>query len=236
VVPTFEQRLFSTQAMLTSAGGKPTLTDWRGLREIVQCDPSLYMASDSGTGRIGTIKAFRDPAYFRDPRDDREFLFFAGSRANAGSDFNGVIGAIVAKPGGEPAWKLLPPIIDATAVNNELERPHVVPHDGLYYLFWSTQRHVFAPALSAPTGLYGMVAPSLEAGWRPLNGTGLIFANPQQAPRQAYSWFVLPDLSVISFIDDWGRGCDAVGVRRFGGTFAPLLHLRLSGETAALRG
>jgi len=234
-VPTFEQRLFSAQATLIGRGDRPTFANWRGLREIVQRDPSFYMASDGGTGKIGTIKAFRDPAYFRDHRDGREFLFFAGSRADAGSDFNGVIGAIVATSGGDAAWRLLPPIIDATGVNNELERPHVIRHGGLYYLFWSSQRHVFAPALAAPTGLYGMVAPSLDGGWRPLNGTGLVFANPAEAPRQAYSWFVLPDLSVISFIDDWGRGADAAGARRFGGTFAPLLHLRLAGETAGLR-
>ena len=37
----------------------------------------------------------------------------------------------------------------------------------------------------------------------PLNGTGLVFANPDTAPKQAYSWLVLPDLQVTSFIDAW---------------------------------
>jgi levansucrase len=232
---TFEQRLFSAQATLSGDGEGWAFADWRDLREIVARDPALYMGGDEGTGKIGTIKAFRDPAYFRDPADGRRFLFLAGSRAATTAEFNGVIGAIEALPAGEPDWQLQPPLIDATDVNNELERPHVVHHHGLYYLFWSTQSHVFAPPYaSAPTGLYGMVAPSLSGPWAPLNGTGLVFGNPEAAPRQAYSWLVLPDLSVISFVDDWGRERHAEGKRRFGATFAPTLHLRLSGAEAML--
>ncbi|WP_306286219.1 glycoside hydrolase family 68 protein [Sphingomonas sp. Ant20] len=95
-----------------------------------------------------------------------------------------------------------------------------------------TQRHVFDPAgPTGPTGLYGMVSDSLFGEWKPLNGTGLIVANPEEAPAQAYSWFVFPDLSVTSFVDDWGTD----GVRRFGGTFAPFLHLRLDGDKAYVR-
>jgi levansucrase len=128
-----------------------------------------------------------------------------------------VIGAIEANASGEAVWSLRAPLIDATDMNNELERPHVVVHNGFYYMFWSTQQHVFAPSCAAsPTGLYGMVAASLSGEWRPLNGTGLVVANPHAAPRQAYSWLVLPALSVISFIDDWGRGRPADAPRRFG--------------------
>jgi len=232
---TFEQRLFSAEATLEVAGKSRAFVDWRNLREIVERDPGHYMASDAGMGTVGTIKAFRDPAYFRDPADERRYLFFAGSRAAPAGEYNGVIGAITAGPDGEAEWRLLPPLIDATDVNNELERPHVVLHQSLYYLFWSTQSHVFAPEHTfAPTGLYGMVASSLNGEWRPLNGTGLVFANPEAAPRQAYSWLVLPDLSVISFVDDWGRGRDAVGQRRFGATFAPELRLTLSGADTGL--
>lgn len=233
----FEQRLFRAHARLVIEDDTPALRDWRDLAEIVVRDPRYYMASDAGTGAIGTIKAFRDPAYFRDPADGRRALFFAGSRAEATGEFNGVIGRIDADRDGAPHWQLQPPIVDATDVNNELERPHVVAHGGRYYLFWSTQRHVFAPACAhAPTGLYGMVAESLDGDWTPLNGSGLVFANPADAPRQAYSWLVLPDLSVISFIDDWGRGADDAGARRFGATFAPVLHLTLDGARATLAG
>lgn len=234
-VLTFEQRLFSARATLERAGEHLTFAGWRDLREIAARDPEHYMASDGGVGVIGTIKAFRDPAYFHDPRGGGHYLFFAGSAAGAGSAFNGVIGAAVSATGEGSDWRLTPPLIDATGVNNELERPHVIMAGGLYYMFWSTQTHVFAPDLRhAPTGLYGMVSRSLDGGWRPLNGSGLVFANPPSAPRQAYSWLVLPDLSVISFIDDWGRGRDDPGARRFGATFAPTLRLRLAGDLADL--
>ena len=106
---------------------------------------------------------------------------------------------------------------------------------GLYYLFWSTQRHVFNPdGPTGPTGLYGMVSDRIDGGWRPLNGTGLVFANPDAAPKQAYSWLVLPDLQVISFIDAWGSDGSDANARRFGATFAPMLRLQVQGDAAGL--
>ncbi|WP_313804402.1 glycoside hydrolase family 68 protein [Sphingobium sp.] len=226
-VPTFEQRMFSARARLTDEG---KLVDWDDLREVIPPNPSLYMPTTAG-GAIGTIKAFRDPAYFRDPADGRHHLFFAGSLAGSSSAFNGVVG-IASAPADRPGeWTIGPPLISADGLNNELERPHVVHHDGRYYLFWSTQAHVFDPAGPiGPTGLYGMVADALAGPWRPLNGTGLVFANPAAAPAQSYSWMVLPDLSVTSFIDNWGGGQD----RRFGGTFAPFVRLWIDGDAAGV--
>src|SRR5690606_34212386 len=99
----------------------------------------------------------------------------------------------------------------------------------------STQKQVFDPQGPAgPTGLYGMVSERLMDGWRPLNGTGLVFGNPSQAPQQAYSWLVMPDLQVTSFVDDWGNAAPGGPDRRFGGTFAPMLRLRLDGAEASL--
>lgn len=232
---TFEQRLFRAEAMLHHVNGVFELIDWRGLTEFVVRDPAHYMASDAGTGAVGTIKAFRDPAYFRDPRDGRHHVFFAASLAESDSAFNGVVGSAVAIDDTLGAWEIRPPLLSADTLNNELERPHVVYHDGLYYLFWSTQRHVFNPdGPTGPTGLYGMVSERLDGGWAPLNGSGLVFANPSEAPRQAYSWLVMPDLQVTSFIDAWGLGADAAGIKRFGATFAPMLQLRLTGARAEL--
>ena len=127
-------------------------------------------------------------------------------------------------------------LVSADGLNNELERPHVIRHAGRYYLFWSTQAQVFDPTGPVgPTGLYGMVSERLGGGWKPLNGTGLIFANPPEAPAQAYSWLVLPDLEVASFVDDWGPMVPA-RPRRFGGTFAPPPRLALDGASARLAG
>ncbi|MBB5984817.1 glycoside hydrolase family 68 protein [Sphingobium lignivorans] len=234
--PTFGQRLFQARARLAENADAPRLTDWRDLRESVALDERLYMDPLSGGGGIGTIKAFRDPGFFRDPATGEAWLFFTGSRAGSASAFNGVIGAARGAGGPDDPWRIVPPVISADGLNNELERPHVIHHAGLYYLFWSTQSHVFDPAGPVgPTGLYGMVSDRLEGEWRPLNGTGLVIANPPEAPRQAYSWLVLPDLRVTSFVDDWGHGADHADTRRFGGTFAPFLALALDGERARLR-
>lgn len=231
----FEQRLFRADATLAQVDGAYRLADWRDLREFVVRDPAHYMASDAGNGAVGTIKAFRDPAYFRDPRDGRHHVFFAASLAGSTSAFNGAVGWATARDDTLAQWDIRPPLISADALNNELERPHVIFHHGLYYLFWSTQRHVFNPAgPTGPTGLYGMVADRLDGGWRPLNGTGLVFANPDTAPKQAYSWLVLPDLQVTSFIDAWGSDGSDANARRFGATFAPMLRLRLQLDEAGL--
>ena len=230
----FLQRLFFAAATLENGGDGYRLTDWHGLGEIVERDPAHYMASNVGGGAPGTIKAFRDPAYFRDPASGLHYLTFAGSQAGSDSDFNGVVGAVVSESGAPREWSLMPPILSADGLNNELERPHFVFHKGLYYLFWSTQSHVFDPAGPVgPTGLYGMVSDRLTSGWEPLNGSGLVFANPQEAPAQAYSWLVLPDLTVVSFVDNWGQAADAQP-RRFGASFAPELKLELDGAYAGL--
>lgn len=231
----FEQRIFRAVATLDLHGDTPGLANWRELAEIVRPDPAHYMASDEGTGTIGTIKAFRDPAYFLDPADGGSYLFFAGSAAGSRSDFNGVVGTAVADDESLQSWRIQPPIVSADGLNNELERPHVVFHEGLYYLFWSTQRHVFDPSgPTGPTGLYGVVGAHLSGPWRALNGTGLVFANPPDAPTQAYSWLVLPNLDVISFVDDWRDGSAADETRKFGATFAPVLRLALDGTMARL--
>jgi levansucrase len=182
----------------------------------------IYDRARETTGTVGTIKAFRDPTWFRDPADGNEYLLFTASLAASSSAFNGSIGVACRSGHG---WELRPPLITADGVNNELERPHIVVADSRYYLFWSTQASVFAPGITAPTGLYGMVAPRLQGPWTPINGTGLVIGNPPAAPDQAYSWLVLADLRVTSFIDR----CPG-----FVGRPAPELRLMLSGDSAAL--
>lgn len=231
----FEQRLFEAEASLRSDQRGWRLDDWRGLTESVVRDPGLYMDPQAGKGAVGTIKAFRDPGYFHDVRSGRHFLFFTASMAGSSSPFNGAIGAAVARNQAPSDWRILPPIIGADRLNNELERPHIVPFGGFYYLFWSTQSHVFNPyGPVGVTGLYGMVSDDLMGGWRPLNGSGLVIANPPEAPRQAYSWYVLPDLTVTSFVDNWSHDPSAKEAACFGGRFAPFLRLELDGAATRL--
>jgi levansucrase len=231
----FEQRMFVTEAEL-GGSSLPVVGAWSTPVEIVAADGEVYMREMSGGGAIGTIKAFRDPWFFCDPHDGAEYLLFSCSLAGSTSAWNGAIGVAIAEG---CQWTLGPPLIDADGVNNELERPHIVIHDGRYYCFWSTQAKVFAEGgPSGPTGLYGMVADAFAGPWRPLNGSGLVLANPAAFPHQAYSWLVQDDLKVLSFIDYPELSSPPADVaearRHFGGTPAPDLQLRLDGDRAGL--
>jgi len=234
-VASYDQRLFETTAILDLSPA-PKLTGWTEPVELFAADGKLYERNLVGGGAIGTIKAFRDPAYFRDPADGAEYLLFAGSLAGSDSPWNGAVGLAARKEG---HWTLQPPLISADGVNNELERPHILFRDGRYYLFWSTQTKVFAADVEAgPNGLYGMVADRLAGPYRPINGSGLVFANPPAAPYQAYSWVVLDDLRVLGFADVVGldRMPASIAEARscFGGTPAPELQLMLDGGRARL--
>jgi levansucrase len=244
--PGFRQRLAAATATLECVNGSPRFVDWSDHVEILQPDPARYDTADQTSGEPGFIKAFRDPFPFVDSASGEQYLFFTGSLSPASSDtdFNGAVG--VARRGGDALddWELLDPVITADGVNNELERPHVVVHDGLYYLFISTQSRTFHPDLTAPTGLYGFVANAVLGPYRPLNGHGTVFVNPSSRPRQTYSWLVLNDLSVVGFVDAYGFDADTDELvltdrrdaRRaeFGGTFSPTVHVRLDGDHARL--
>ena len=228
--PSFEQRLFAARGRVNDA----TIGDWEAPVEIVTSDATRYVHVVQTEGETGTIKAFRDPAYFCDPADGREYILFVGSAGWDDHAFNGVVGC-AQRIGGN--WVLADPIVDAVGVNNELERPHMRVADGRYYLFFSTQRHTFAgPDVAGPNGLYAMVADRMAGPWRAVNGSGLVAANPLTEPKQAYSWWVTGEHRVVSFIDYWGMaGRDtatdpALLRQQFGGTPAPEFGLRMDGD------
>ena len=234
----FEQRMFATYATLSMASDKIVVGEWSSPTEIFTSDGDHYVDTCQTAGGPGLIKGFRDPGYFRDPADGREYMLFTGSDGRSSHSHNGVIGLAERVDG---AWRLHPPMISGDGVNNEFERPHVVCRDGFYYLFWSTQRHVFAPGgPSGPNGLYGMVADNIGGPYRPLNGTSLVAANPRAEPFQCYSWLVTGSLDVVSFVDLWGmqgRTRDThpeTLATQFGGTPAPVFRIALDGERTSL--
>ncbi|MEA1619343.1 glycoside hydrolase family 68 protein [Erythrobacter sp. T5W1-R] len=231
----YQQSLWASAARLGPDGWPH---DWSTPAPLIARPSPLYQAADAHEGAPGTIKALRDPAYFRDPADGAEYLAFTASLGGSDSAFNGAFGLARWQAG---EWQLLPPLIAADGVNNELERAHLVYHRGRYYAFWSTQSHTFAPHLRhAPTGLYGMVADTLLGPYCPLNGSGLVLANPVQEPHQTYSWYVDADLRVSSFVDFFGLGGQdipddpATANAYFGGVPAPLLRLAIEDDTCQL--
>lgn len=234
--PSFEQRLFQCRFRLGMDGDSPRAEAPQAHRESIVADGTHYMVVDQREGAAGTIKALRDPALFRDPASGSDYLFFTGSLAGSASPWNGVIGVAEAVGDTLSDWRLLPPVVSADGLNNELERPHLRLFDGLYYLFWSTQAKVFAPeGPVGPTGLYGMVGPTPLGPFEPLNGTGLVAASPPEAPFQAYSWWVMQDLRVTSFADlpeveTLVAVADVAARRaRFGGYPAPWFRLAIDG-------
>jgi len=98
-------------------------------------DGTTYLRVAGTVGCTGTIKAFRDPAYFRDPRSGRSMLFFTASKPGSVSPWNGLIGVAVSDAGPAGPWHILPPVVCAEGVNNELERPHMRVSGNHYYLF-----------------------------------------------------------------------------------------------------
>jgi levansucrase len=232
--PSFEQRLFVAEARLGADGPE----DWREPQELFQSDGVRYVVARENSGRPGFIKAFRDPAWFRDPATGQNHILFTASAGWSDDDFNGVVGIASEVDG---AWVLGDPLVEAVGVNNELERAHIVARDGCYYLFWSTQRRTFAPdAIAGPNGLYAVVADSLTGPWQPVNGNGLVAANPAAEPTQGYSWWVTGEGEVWSFIDHWGmqgRNFDAhpeLLRSQFGGTPAPVFALAFAGDRVTI--
>jgi levansucrase len=225
-VLSFGQRLFQTTATLDTSTSTPVLKHWTSPAECAPNCGTYYMLINEVEGAPGKIKAFRDPAWIRDPAGN-DYLLFAASMPN-GTAFNGAIGIAVRDPTAQSGWQLLPPLLSADGLNNELERPHIIYRDGHYYLFWSTHDFTFAEGVAkGPSGLYGMVADHVLGPYTPLNGTGLIAANPENAARQAYSWLVLDDLRVASFVD-------SLDGETFIGTPAPMFSISLNGDKTKL--
>ena len=236
----FAQRMFVANAALAVSGSGFALANWTAPEQIAGGDIDHYVEVTAAQGIPGTIKGFRDPAHFVDPADGQTYLLFTGSLKHSPSAWNGCIGLLRADRA-TGAWEVLPPLLSADKLNNEQERPHIVMHGGRYYLFWSTQRKVFADSgPSGPTGLYGMVADTLAGPWHPLNGTALVAGNPDGAPYQTYSWWVTGALSVHGFVDYPGvaadeRQDDAAWRRTtFGGVPAPVFTLALDGDIARI--
>jgi levansucrase len=237
--PSYEQRLFQTRGTLIIDDGAAQIINWSAPVESFVSDDHHYMRVDQATGLPGFIKGFRDPAHFRDPATGTDYLLFTGSLKQTQSDWNGVIGIARADDHDHQHWTLLPPLVSADGLNNEQERPHIIAANGLYYLFWSTQRKVFAPGgPSGPNGLYAMVAHDVLGPYVPVNGTGLVAGNPPAEPFQTYSWWVTSDLEVAGFVDLWGlemqKPVDDPAWRRahFGGVPAPMFRIALDGEQA----
>lgn len=240
----FEQDIVVSRGTMTVDGDRASFGGFERHEPAVVSDGVHYRLTTGGRQEPGFADAFRDPFLIRDPASGEDYLLFTASLPHGTPDYNGCIGIAVAKDASLTRWQLLPPLLQANGVNKELERPHIVIYDGRYYLFLTTHWWTFAPGLHGPEGLYGFVADHVLGPYRPLNVSGLVIGNPVDEPHQAYSWLVMPDLWVASFVDHPGldgrnfeevtREDPGFTKRVFGGTMAPFIRLRLDGESTAI--
>lgn len=133
--------------------------------------------------------------------------------------YNGNIGLAASKQGSMTDFELLPPIMHANCTNQQLERPHATFKGNLVYLWTISHKFTFAPNLqdTGVDGLYGFVGPSIRSDYIPLNGSGLVLANPPENNTQAYSWYVMPGGFVESFLDNING--------EYAGTLAPTVKI-----------
>lgn len=227
--PSYQQRIVNTSAVLDWHNEKPRFVQWTEHRECIRADGLWYAEADQKDGQPGFIRAFRDPFRFVDPTTGREHLVFSATMGQSTNKYCGAIGLATAN---QNDWQLRPPVITAEGANTELERAHIVHHNNLYYLFWSTQGNTFHPDCPGLNGLYGAVADSVEGHYQPLNGSGLVATNPPQSPGQTYAWEVLDDLSVVSFVDTVTTAGSAQSA--FVGGIAPPFALALDGASSHL--
>ncbi|WP_423747169.1 glycoside hydrolase family 68 protein (plasmid) [Haladaptatus sp. SPP-AMP-3] len=255
-----EPELTYEQRICVGAGGTVS-TDGDGLRidgpwdhsVLLEPDGERYQTQEQSMRQDGPIYTFRDPWFFEDPETEETYLLFEGNTPIDDPDpertYNGCIGIAYSETGDPTDWEVLDPLLDAERVNQELERPHVVVRNGRYYLFTPSHQHTFAPGCSGFDALYGFVADSLFGPYEPLNETGLVVSNPENAPFQAYSWLAFghgDEILVTSFfnyfdlnglsLDDVAFLPEAEQFRRFGGTYAPTLRLQVAGNRTRIWG
>lgn len=229
--PLAEQRLASVTASLSASDEGIAFSDFGEHRIIGEADGFWYDTMETYLAS-SAVYGFRDPEYMVDPLTGREHVLFTANGAGIAGPYNGVVGMMTRAEDG--TWRLDPPIIVSADVNSQLERPHVVYRDGQAYLFFSTHDFTFASDLYGPRGLYGFHSQSgrLTGRWTPINEHGLVAANPRIDPAQVYSFLVLPDGHVMSYLNEtWGFELDPANEERsFAGAPGPMFRLRFDGD------
>jgi levansucrase len=216
------QRIALATATITTTPSDIALTgpQFTDSRIVAEADGHLYQTDEQARGGQ-IIYGFRDPFVFVHNRDI--YMTFSGNRGGPGC-FTGNVGLARALNDRLERWQLLPPILHADGVNQQLERPHFVVRNGRHYLFFISHTETYAPGLTGPDGLYGFVGDGLRSDYRPLNDSALVVANKLGRRPERYADYVMPNWFVEGFIDTVDG--------RFGGTLAPTLRLEVAGTRA----
>jgi len=235
--PSTVQRLASVTASVSAGDEGVTFADFGEHAILLEADGFWYDTYETYLAQAA-VYGFRDPEYWRDPKTGAEHLLFTANAGGVAGPYNGAIG--VATRGEDGAWVMEPPLLISAGVNSQLERPHIVVRDGALYLFFSTHDFTFSDTVGGPRGLYGFISTSgdLRGMWTPLNGHGLVAANPADSAAQVYSFLVLPDGKVMSYLNIlWGFDTrPEYADLEFFGAPAPMFQLSFDGPTVTVSG
>jgi levansucrase len=239
------QRIATATGQIHSDDRSVWFTGFRNHSIVAEADGQLYQTLEQSTGSP-IIYAFRDPFIFRNPADDRIYILFEGNTPGRAGEYQcqprdigpvppghvvppesrfytGNIGLAEVTSANMRNARLLPPLLSANCVNQQLERPHFVFRNNQVYLFTISHMFTYAPGLTGPDGVYGFVGPSIRSDYKPLNASALVLGNPPSQPNQQYSHYVMPNLLVESFIDTLQTPSGPLS----GGTLAPTLRLEI---------
>ncbi|MCL6606401.1 MAG: glycoside hydrolase family 68 protein [Paenibacillus sp.] len=266
---TYEQRIATATGKIVADSNGVRFENWDKHRVILEPDGKYYQTVEQAKQGENGGYAFRDPMWFKDPKTGKEYILFEGNSGATVSErqfkpeyagsaeylqqhpvpagavhANGNIGIAEVVGGDLNNIKMLPPLVEANYVNEELERPHIVVKDKKYYLFTDSHINKYAEGITGPEGMYGFVSDTLIGGYKPLNGSGLVIANPADNPYQAYSWLVTPELNVVGFaqfgdlkgmtVGEIGNQSPEFQFSHFGGTLAPTVKISLNGDTTKI--
>ncbi|MFT8323627.1 MAG: glycoside hydrolase family 68 protein [Bacillus sp. (in: firmicutes)] len=164
---------------------------------------------DLGSDQVNNF-TFRDPHYFKDPKDGQEYLLFEANTGQAlntegtveekfigafsegyqpsADDLkaNGCVGALKLSNNKTEA-AFLPPILTTNLVTDEIERINVIVYENHYYLFVATHGNkmtVDGNDLVNRDFLIGFMADSLFGEYEALNQTGIVIT--QKSPGDPY--------------------------------------------------
>ncbi len=224
------QKLALGVARLTSVTDSAlTFGTWQ--HDIISEPEGRFYELPQNADTIGVVYAYRDPFFYRDPANGREYVLFTANAAGLDTSsglnrsFNSVVGIVEAQTEALKQWTKLPPLFTGFGVNRQMERPHIINTNGLYYVFWLSHSFTFSAGFTGYEGLYGYAGASLFGEKEPLNGSSLVVANPPVVASQSYSFVALPAgegaAKVISFLNIVN---DVPYV-----TFAPAVGLSLDG-------
>lgn len=234
--PNTEQRLAAVTATVVVGPEGVSFENPGEHRMLMEADGRLYSTEETYVADT-VIYGFRDPEYVLDQATGEERILFTANAAGVTGPSDGAIGMATRTDDG--GWRLEPPILVSVNVSAQLERPHVVYRDGGVYLFFSTHDFTFAEGIAGPRGLYGFWNPdgTLTGRFTPLNGHGLVAANPIGLAQQAYSFLVLPDGLVMSYLNEsYGSDQDPDAEQSFVGAPAPMFRLGFDGDVVTVAG